>query len=213
MLKTKLFFSLALITLLAISLTTFAQEQISGPQTGTLGPGTYEVVGNIRVVSGQTLTIMPGTEFLHSGNYVWEIFGTLLAQGAEGDSIVFDRLSPIEGHKWGGIRFQTGASNESVIDYCIIDWCKRTGTPVAYGAAIYATGIELFITNSRISNASNYWDGGGIYGNNASLNIDHCVIANNTAASGSNGGGITLNSCNGTSITNSIIARNSATGT
>ena len=213
MLKTKLLFSLALIALLALSLTAFAQEQISGPQTGTLGPGTYQVVGNIRVVSGQTLTIMPGTEFLHSGNYVWEIFGQLLAQGAEGDSIIFDRLSPIEAHKWGGIRFQSGASDESHLDYCVINWCKRTGMPVAYGASLYANGIDLSITNSRISNGSNYWDGGGIYGNYATLNIDRCVITNNTAASGSNGGGITLNYCNGTSITNSIIARNAATGT
>lgn len=213
MLKTKLLFSLALISLLALSLTSFSQEQISGPQTGTLGPGSYQVVGDIRVIAGQTLTIMPGTEFLHSGNFTWEIYGQLLAEGAEGDSIVFDRFSPIEEHKWGGIRFQAGASDESVIDYCIINWCKHTGMPIHYGAGIYADGIELSITNSRISNGSNYWDGGGIYGNNASLYIDHCTITNNTAASGSNGGGITLNACYESTISNSIIARNAATGT
>ena len=213
MLKFKLLFSLSLIVLFAISSVSSAQTQISGLQSGTLGPGSYEVIGDIRVASGQTLTIVSGTEFLHSGNYVWDIFGQLTAAGAEGDSIVFDRLSPIEEHKWAGIRFQAGAAQGSVIDYCIINWCKRTGLPLAYGAGIYTNGVDISVTNSRISNGSNYWDGGGIYANNASITIDHCTITNNTAASGSNGGGIYLNSCHESTITNSIIARNSATGT
>ena len=91
----------------------FAQEQISGPQSGILGPGTYLVVGDIQVERTATLEIVPGTEFLHNGNWTWEISGQLNAAGVEGDSILFVRQNPIDNHRWGGIRFLAGASNAS----------------------------------------------------------------------------------------------------
>ncbi len=192
----------------------FAQPQIWGAQSGTLGPGQYLVIGDIRVLSGETLNIVPGTVFLHNGNWKWEIYGLLNASGAEGDSIVFTRQNPIEDHKWGGIRFQSGASDESVIDYCVIEYCKHpSGLPVQYGGGIYINGVDLAITNSRISNCWNYWNGAGIYATNASILIENCVITDNEAAQGSNGGGIYLNSCNASQIVNNIIARNAATGT
>ena len=46
-----------------------AQPQLSGPLSGTVGPGDFQVVGDCSVDSGQTLTIMPGTAFYFTGHY------------------------------------------------------------------------------------------------------------------------------------------------
>ena len=210
--KTKL---LALLILLLFSFGgAFAQTQISGVQTGTLGPGTYEVVGDIRVPPGQTLTIEPGTEFLHSGHYTWQIQGSFVAQGVEGDSIMFVRQNAEEDHKWGGLRFDQSATG-SLIDYCVVEYAKNPMVPyLIYGAGIYLNGIAIDITNSRISYCSAYWDGAGVYASNVTgMTIDNCIVNNNEAPSGANGGGILFDSCNDCSVTNSMVFRNSATGT
>jgi len=205
---------LSLLIALMVGTPAMAQPQISGPQSGTLGPGTYLVVGNIRVITDETLTIVPGTTFLHNGNWIWEISGQLNAEGAEGDSIYFVRQNPINDHRWGGIRFQEGASSNGTIDYCVIDYCYHGIQPYyTYGGGIYTNTADITITNSRISNCSNYWDGGGIYAESADVVIENCLIVDNTAASGSNGGGILLNNCDAAQVLNCEIARNSATGT
>jgi len=212
--KAKLLTGVILICVLLSGLPAFAQPSISGPQSGTLGPGTYIVVGDIRVMTGNTLTIVAGTEFLHNGHHTWEISGTLNIQGAEGDSVVFKRQTPNETCKWGGIRFQSGAP-AGTIDYAIIEYCSNGTTPYyTYGGGIFSNGVDLNITNSRISNCSAYWDGGGMYCNNgAQIIVDHCMITDNQAISGANGGGIYFSGCSNCEITNSIIARNGATGT
>jgi hypothetical protein len=189
---------------LTVSIPALAQQQISGTQTGTLGPGSYLVTGSIQVPVNQTLTILPGTEFLHNGNHIWTISGKLMAQGTETDSIRFVRQNPIVTQRWGGIRFQTSASY-SIIKYCIIDNCQNTG--------IYTNGVNISVMNSRISNCTAQTDGGGIHAYSANLTVENCVIVNNTAANYNDGGGIYLNSCTEVMIRNSIIAHNKATGT
>ncbi|NQS98578.1 MAG: right-handed parallel beta-helix repeat-containing protein [candidate division Zixibacteria bacterium] len=214
MFKSKLPAVLLLLSVLMMMSSSFAQPNISGPQSGTLGPGTYIVVGDIRVVGGETLTIVPGTEFLHTGHHTWEINGQLNAEGAEGDSISFLRQFPNEDCKWGGIRFLPGASAFSTIDYCIIDHCKNGTFPYStYGGGVYTYQVGFTLSNTRISNCEAYWDGGGIYANNANITIINCLIVDNTAISGANGGGIYLNNCAEAQVLNSIIARNSDTGT
>jgi len=206
----------SLIILLIFSLTVIclAQPQIQGPQSGTLGPGTYIVVGDIRVAAGETLTIEPGTIFLHNGHHTWTIMGTLYAEGSEGDSIKFTRQNPVEEHKWGGIRFQPGAFDDCILDYCIVEYCKNPLSPYyTYGGCIFVDQVDMTISNSRISHGEAYWNGGGIYAQNANILVDHCIVNDNTAISGANGGGIFLYDCTEASIIYSVICRNSATGT
>ncbi len=212
MVHKKLLPLLALITALLVTVPAFPQTQISGNQSGTLGPDTYLVVGDISVPAGQTLLIMPGSVFFHNGNHTWKIYGQLNADGIEGDSISFIRQNPINEHRWGGIRFQTGAS-ASTIDYCVIDQCYHPSTPALYGGGIYTNGVAITITNTRVSNCINYSDGGGIYANNAAIVIDNCVVVDCKALGGDNGGGICLVNSDNAEITHSIIARNQATGT
>lgn len=206
-----------LIALLCFSLVSLSrgQPQISGPQSGTLGPGTYIVVGDIQVQAGNTLTILPGTTFLHNGPWSWNIYGQLNAEGTETDSIYFVRQNPIPDHRWRSIRFQSGASDASTLDYCVIDNCNiPSGAPYSMkGGGIYTNGVDITVNNTRISNCDAYWDGGGIYANSANITVDHCLIVDNTATSGANGGGIYLNNCAEAYITYNVIARNSATGT
>ena len=214
MFKSKLLIALACLCALLAGNPAFAQPSISGHQSGTLGPGTYIVVGNINVLAGETLEIVPGTEFLHNGHHTWNIYGQLNAEGTEGDSISFVRQFPNSTCQWGGIRFQSGASAASTIDYCIIDNCKNGIQPYyTYGGGIYSNGVGLTISNTRVSNCDAYWDGGGIYADSANITVDNCLIVNNIASSGGNGGGVYLNNCEEAVVMNSIIARNNATGT
>lgn len=204
-----------LILILVCALSAFAQTEISGPQSGVLGPGQYLVIGDISVNGRDTLTIMPGTEFLHNGHHYWNIYGLFLAQGEESDSISFVRQNPVENHRWGGLRFHPGASHECQVDYCIIDNAKiASGTSSSVkGGGIYAHGVDLEVTNTRISNCDAYWHGGGIYAENAAILVNNCVVTDNEATLGANGGGIYLDDCVNAQILNSIIARNKATGT
>ena len=212
--KAKQLIALSVLCLMLVSLSTFAQPQISGPQSGTLGPGTYLVVGDIQIRSGETLTIMPGTELLHNGHWYWYIFGELTAVGTETDSISFIRQNPVPEHRWGGIRYQPGAP-ASTLSYCVIDNAEiPTGASSTYrGGGIHSNGVVLTVSHSRISNCDSYWGGGGMYIQDAAgVTIEECLIVDNLANL-DNGGGILLNNCSGATITNCVIARNASTGT
>lgn len=189
-----------------------SQPQISGIQTGTLGPGSYIVTGDIIVPAGDSLSILPGTEFDHNGDFIWWIEGKLSALGAPGDSIYFLPLFNLDEEHWGGLRFQTGSSPDCILDYCVIAYCYRPENPyVGYGAGIYVGGIPLTVLNSRISNCVSYYDGAGIYGDFASgMTIENCIIANNSAIYGCYGGGVYLIYADDVTIKNSIIANNLA---
>ena len=207
-------FKLSLTFLLLLGLAPailFAQPvNISGNQSGILGPGVYNVVGNITVPSGQTLTIMPGTEFRHTGYFVWNIYGEIQASGTSEALIQFVREQPIENHKWGGLRFQAGASDRSVIEYCKIENCKNTAYPNYYGGGFYSNGVDVTVRHTSIMSclASS---GGGVYiTNGAAVEFDHCIIAKNQAG---NGGGMYLNNSPNSVIRNSLVARNKSTST
>jgi hypothetical protein len=69
--------SLLLLLFLFASLTL---AQLSGPLGGTLGPGTYHVIGNISVESGDSLRLVPGTTFTFDGPYNFKIRRILLSE-------------------------------------------------------------------------------------------------------------------------------------
>jgi len=188
-----------------------AQEQISGPQSGILGPGEYQVVGDIQVVQGGTLEILPGTEFYHMGDYKWDIYGCLIAEGNSEDSIIFVPFDTLSEYRWGGIRFDSSGSDESIIDYCIIDNGDFPYPQLFFGDAsgIYILGLSITISNSRISNWNNYGSGGGIYAFNSSFTVENCLIVNNLSAMpGNSGGGISIECCDGAGILYNVIAYN-----
>jgi len=187
-------------------------QNISGPLSGTLGPGTYTVVGNCQVLTGNTLTIMPGTILRHAGNYEWAVDGLLLAAGAENDSIKFVRLLPDTTYDWGGLRFNSSTASGSLLEYCLIDHCNNSTRD---GGGIYCSGAAITLRHSTVS-----WcranHGGGVYAASSGIVIEYCLISHNTtvelAASTGNGGGIFLLNSNNAYVRRTELAWNHNSG-
>ena len=207
------------ITMLVLSgiCTGLYAQQISGSLSGTLGPGTYTVVGDCRVESGQTLDIEPGTVFQHRGFYKWNISGTLNAVGNADSLIEFVREQPIQAHKWGGIRFDGAGSSNSVLDYCYIADCDSSDRP---GGGIFANYADITVRNSVITRCFS-GDGGGIYADHSNIVIDNCEISHCSAfifrtgshqGTNGNGGGVYLYYCNAPRIYDSFIHNNYSQG-
>ena len=207
------------ITALAISCLTLtviaaqAQPHISGNLSGTLGPGTYIVDGDINVLNATTLTIQPGTIFQHSGHYSWFIYGALHANGALGDSIRFSRQS-LGVPQWGGLRFMPTTPQQNNLTYCVIEDVQNGTSPVqpeVLGGGIYVMGNYLTVDHCRISRCQVGHDGAGLYAYYATmLLVQNTIIDSCTADIG---GGMYLSTSNGAQIKNCIISRNRSTGT
>ncbi|MCK4653959.1 MAG: right-handed parallel beta-helix repeat-containing protein [Candidatus Cloacimonetes bacterium] len=130
------------------------------------------VVGNVTIVNGVTLTILPGVNVIVTGGYSINIQGRILAEGTEQDTIYFYR----EDNLWGGINFiQTPASNDSSkFSYCKI-------TKAAGGAIDIDSFDKVIISNCTIRNNRRTDHGGGINCLNAELNIRNSNICRNLA--------------------------------
>jgi hypothetical protein len=133
----------------------------------------YRVVGDIQVAG---LTIEPGVTVLFAGNYLFEVAGTLRANGSPAAPIVF--MSTNGG--WQGISFNRGLPG-SILGYCIISGSVNSG--------IRILDTQPIITSCVIANNSAD-NGGGIYANLhvGDLVLSDCVISNNTSVF--NGGGV-----------------------
>ena len=185
-----------------------AQPTIHGQLSGTLGPGEFIVDGNCEVLPGEQLTILPGTTLLHSGYYTWTVRGELQATGLGDDHILFTRQLPIEEHKWGGIEFFYNASEQSILEWCMIEHVDNVGNPNLSGGGIIAR-VPLTIRSCTIVNCEAN-QGGGIYANGAhGLLIEKCTIANCTASSYYGGGIFCITSMN-PEIRDCVIENNSS---
>jgi hypothetical protein len=184
--------TLSLILLSALSLPlAYAQPQLSGNLSGTLGPGTFVVIGNIQVQDGDSLTIQAGTNLLFNGNYNFVIEGFLQALGTVTDSVIF---KPNTGFtNFGGISF----NGEGTLNYCVVKYSASAGI---------SSNSAPLISHSTI--ADNLGHGLYFAFTNGTV-IDSCDIMNNTTTS--NGGGICLFRAN-VIIKNSYIHNNFASG-
>ena len=203
--------SMSLWLLIGIAALAHAQN-ISGPLSGTLGPGTYTVVGDCQVNVGNTLIILPGTTFLHAGPYEWAIAGTLMASGATADSIRWIRQLPDTIYDWRGLRFNGSGASGSLLEYCLIDHCDNSAY---YGGGIYCSGAAITLRHSTISwNKANL--GGGIYASSSAIVIEYCLISHNSSVelgtTSGNGGGLFLLSSNNAYIRHSEFAWNHNSG-
>jgi hypothetical protein len=141
-----LFFSLHTLLFLATT-STFAQEQLSGAQSGMLSPGLYDVIDDISVEQQATWTLEPGVHLRFLSDTELLIRGTLIAEGTEADSIRFARYSEnepwsgIEIYGWGYARFA----------YSVITGSNQT--------AVYGhNNGKFYLYGSRVSNNSSTQD-------------------------------------------------------
>jgi len=187
-----------------------AQTVISGAQSGTLGPGTYIVDGDILVEAGNSLSIQPGTIFLHNGNHQWLISGEFSAAGTEQDSIFFIRQNPVDDNRWGGLHFISGAP-EASLNYCHIDHCLIGFSTNFFASVNVYGGIGLSLKHSRITGADTFFYGGAVYANNASVLIDSCLITSATLGNNPRGLSVYLVDCDNAQLLHSEFGYNLCT--
>ncbi len=214
-----------ILTTLALSLlSTSAAAQLQGPLSGTLGPGSFTVVGNISVEENSSLIIEPGTDLLFTGGFCFEISGYLYAVGTETDSIRFMPDRP--GGTWSGLDFDY-ADNACTLGYCLITGSNSNGILLNHsgpsisrctisgnsapnfggGMLVGYFGCGGTISNCVISNNSAS-SGGGIRVCSGNTLVIDCIITGNTAQSA---GGINVDQANPTFF-NCVISGNSASG-
>ena len=112
---------------------TYSSTHVSGDVAGEWeGIDTVYVDGDITIPEDSTLTINPGTHVYFTGEYKFDVYGTLTANGNETDSIFFasDSLGEISSYPyykgyWYGITFHsTDSTNQSTssLNYCSIKY-------------------------------------------------------------------------------------------
>jgi uncharacterized delta-60 repeat protein len=182
--------------------------QLSGPLSGTLGPGTYHIVGDISIQSSDTLTLMPGTVFHFDSLYGFYINGTLMAEGTESDSIVFTTDTTANPSRWHGLRFDGSGSTGSRLAYCLIEHGIAIGSaPDSWGGGVLCDGASPTFTHCTIrDNVAQF--GGGVKCYSASASFTSCTISGNRATT--YGGGIACIQNSSMILTDCTIENNSA---
>ena len=180
---------------------TTARGQLIGSLSGVLVTNRYTVIGGIWIEAGNSLIIEPGTELYFENGNMFEVFGCLIAEGTETDSITFTVLDTT--YNWAGIYFWS-TTDTSRLRYCVLEYGGAWEIPYNCGGAIYCNNSDLIVENCTIRNS---WAeaGGGIFCWQSSPIIEDCIIYGNSSEVG---GGIGCGSSNPT-IRNCMIFNNS----
>ncbi|MFH1011345.1 MAG: right-handed parallel beta-helix repeat-containing protein [bacterium] len=184
--------------LLMLALAQASFGQLSGSLSGTLGPGTYHVVGTISIDSSDSLRLMPGTTFIFDGPYPFNIYGTLLAEGMGSDSIMFTTDIVTNPNRWRGLRFWGSGSSGSRLAYCLVE----KGLSYQGGGMYCYDSASPSFTNCRISGNSADFGGGVQCQWYSSPTFANCTVTANS------GGGVCCWSNSSPSFTNCTIGDN-----
>ncbi|GEM_PF-706225 len=162
----------------------------------------YDIVGDITVPAGSTLTIDPGVIVNFKGFYKFTVdsTATLTAVGTESDSIYFTAEDTSIG--WNGIRF-INSDSASIVSYSHLEYGKANGGwENNNGGAIYCYHSNPTISNNTLTHnyAENY--GGAISCDGASPIIDNNIMTYNTAYAGA---GVDCENTSAPIITDNII--------
>jgi hypothetical protein len=117
--------------------------------------GSHTLTGDVTIPSGITLNIEPGSSILIPAGKRITVYGTLRAQGLEGNRISFNKSAT---NSWYGIIFE----DSSVDDDCIVNYCNisnatygvkcNTASPQIKNCQISVTqyGINVFNSSAFI---------------------------------------------------------------
>lgn len=145
---------------------------VSGNQSGTwdMAGSPYNIVGEITVPNGETLTIEAGVEVVAMGNYKLTAEGNINAQGAVGDTIRFFGNGGLD---WGGIRLED-ETNPSSFSYCRI---SNTDDINDYG--IHSVNSPVYVSYCHIDDHQKGVQFSALSSNNPSyMEITHSKITN-----------------------------------
>ncbi len=205
----KQFYVIFIIMLLSSFLITnisFAQTHIpygSVSGTWTIEGSPYIIDGPIHITADSLLTIEPGVQVLFSGNYMFVIYGRLLAVGTVCDTIVFTALDTTI--TWKSLRFyqtNTNGQDSSKVIYCKLEYGK---------SVIHCeNSSDILIKNCLITKNYSGFSGGGICLDESSPNLLNVIISKNTAED--YGGGISCTDSSNPSLVNVIIIGNNSGG-
>ncbi len=196
--KIIIIFSLLLISTISFAETHIPAGEVSGIWTFPNSP--YIIDGHINILVDNTLIIEPGVQVLFSGHYRFYIYGRLLAEGTETDTINFTAQDTTTG--WHGLKFHH--SNSSVQDSSKVVYCKLKYVNISgiCGAIYFFNSSSHLIKNCLITQNITR----GIYcHDNSSPSIKNVTITGNT------GGLYCINNSNPHLVNVSII-RNTGRG-
>ena len=201
---------ITLILCLLITISVFAQTQVSGVQTGiwNASGSPYNVVGTVTVPIGELLTIEPGVEVNFQGYYQFVVNGELQALGAEADSIFFTTNDITTG--WGGIRIDS--DDIATLSYCRIEYGKTAGDyPDIHGGGLALLGSNAIVSNCVFADndatGNDNGMGGAIYAFSTEESIfTDCVFTRNHAYG--EGGAIKFSADNFSELTNCLFIEN-----
>ncbi len=178
---------------------------LSGELTGQLSSGVYKVGGDIYIPVNEVLIIKPGVILQFMQDVKFEVFGTLKAEGAHEDSIRFTHYKINQ--FWKGIDFKKNSSNNSVLNYCIIEFSDDRGISVFKSSPDIFNSTIQYNTHQSFTDGQDEVSGGGA---GISLKYSNSIIKNVTVR---NNTGVTLGcgiycSDGNPHISNSIIINN-----
>ena len=156
-----------------------AATDLSGPLSGILGPGSYNITGAISIQESATLRIMPGTTIWFAVNMPFNIDGILLAEGTATDSIIFSGEGVLNTGGWGGLNFSGSCASGSILSYCRISRSATSGVRCNSSSPSFS---NCAINGNTIAIGHNGIDllGGGVYcNNNSSPAFLNCTINDN----------------------------------
>ncbi len=132
------------------SIAVYSQTIIpGGPISGTwtMGGEPYLIEGETTIENGTTLTIEAGVHVIWQNNSSsMLVYGQILAQGTETDSIIFTAAIPLNG--WKGVRLDSArvTNDTSKFEYCVFEYAIAYGPyPENAGGAIAAVENGKFI--------------------------------------------------------------------
>ncbi|MCF8368023.1 MAG: right-handed parallel beta-helix repeat-containing protein [Bacteroidales bacterium] len=164
---------------------------ITGPVSGTIDTDTVFVVGDVLIENGQTLTVVPGVEFIFMGHYMVNVAGSFQALGTIAEYILytvndttgFYDYESVSGG-WNGFWFDhlSPSNDSSIFEFCKFKYGKAVGSDTThwYGGAICIREFDkIRISDCDFVYNKAYKNGGAIYSLKSDIKIEHSVINTN----------------------------------
>lgn len=170
---------------LVLNLSVWAQTEVSGnlsaDETWTADGSPYNVIGDVGVPSGMTLTIEAGVTVNYTGDFKVLVFGAIQVNGVEGNTVVFN------GNDEQGTEYMLEVRRTN-LDLSNIDYAEFTGPQGTLLVGLETDPIknsgELNISNCRIDTSVIYLVTYYHASDSVTLFVSSCLL-NNVKLTGS----------------------------